>query len=163
MITTSWNASKWEGGNGESEVLFSLVLRAKDSAQLSEALSISSRLTCAEAYSTSDEVLDVALTFKSGRDSKSHPEVGRAGFELFQNRPNPFREATLISFILPDATQGTLTIHDVSGRTLHIIRGDFAKGYNEVPLNRNSLPAGVLYYTLETNEHTATRKMILIE
>jgi hypothetical protein len=45
-----------------------------------------------------------------------------------------------------------------------LIRGDFAKGYNQITLNSSELPAvGVLYYTLETADFTATKKMIIIE
>jgi len=40
-------------------------------------------------------------------------------------------------------------------------KGDFAKGYNAVTVDRSVLNAtGVLYYTLETAKESATRKMI---
>jgi hypothetical protein len=50
MITTSWNGEATQG-----DVLFSLVLRAKTDAQLSEVLGISSTYTVAEAYSRQNE------------------------------------------------------------------------------------------------------------
>jgi hypothetical protein len=55
---------------------------------------------------------------------------------------------TQIGFNLPEASEVTLTINDVSGRTLKVIRGEFAKGYNIV--NVNDLPSGVMYYTLKS-------------
>jgi len=116
---------------------------------------VSSRLTTAEAYTTSDELLDVALDFGQGT-------LSRAGFELYQNYPNPFVEATLIGFHLPEAGEATLRIQDVMGRTLRIIRGEFAQGYNELRLQRQDLPAsGMLTYTLESGDHVASKKMIL--
>jgi hypothetical protein len=40
-------------------------------------------------------------------------------------------------------------------------RGDFAKGYNAITLDRNVINAtGVLYYKLDTGSDSATRKMI---
>ncbi len=155
MITTSWNKS--ETGSGKPEVMFSLVLRSRANGQLSDALSISSRITQAEAYATTGETMDVALNFGAGT-------VTRAGFELYQNQPNPFNGETLIGFNLPEAVSATLKVNDVTGRLLKIIEGDFAKGYNQIRLNSGELDGkGVLSYTLETAEYTATKKMIIVE
>lgn len=152
MITTSWN-----GEANADEVLFSLVFRANADAQLSELLGISSRYTKAEAYNLDDETLDVAINFNNGT-------VASAGFELYQNTPNPFKGETLIGFNIPEAAEVTIRIHDVTGKALKMIRGDFAKGYNNVTVNAKELPAvGVLYYTIETADYTATKKMIIVE
>jgi len=152
VLTTSWN-----GEAADDAVLFSLVLRAKTDAELSRTLGVSSRLTTAEAYTTSDELLDVALDFGQGT-------LSRAGFEVYQNYPNPFRGQTLISFNLPEATTATVKVNDVNGRLLKVINGQFNEGYNELRLNSSELQAaGVLYYTVETAEYTATKKMIIIE
>jgi hypothetical protein len=44
-----------------------------------------------------------------------------------------------------------------------MIRGDYAKGYNQVNLNSNDLPAtGVLYYTLATDDYSATKRMVIL-
>jgi hypothetical protein len=57
-----------------------------------------------------------------------------------------------------------LTINDVTGRVLKVVRGDFAKGGNQVSIDSKELPAaGVLYYTLTAGEYTATKKMIILE
>ena len=83
-------------------------------------------------------------------------------FALQQNRPNPFKQSTVIGFSLPTAANVTLTFYDVSGKQLKQINGDFVKGYNEVSLNRNELQAnGVVYYELVTATHTATKRMLL--
>jgi hypothetical protein len=43
-------------------------------------------------------------------------------------------------------------------------KGDYKAGYNEININKSDLNAsGVMYYRLETPEHTATKKMIIIE
>ena len=40
--------------------------------------------------------------------------------------------------------------------------GDYARGYNEVSVSEEGLRGhGVLYYRLDTPEHTAVRKMVL--
>jgi hypothetical protein len=150
-ITTSWNESTARAINGK---LFGLTFTAKSDAKLSDLLSISSRYTVAESYSAGNGLQDVELTFNG--------QVAGAGFELYQNVPNPFEGVTMIGFNLPEATQATLTIMDVSGKVIKTIQSDFAKGYNEVRVS-NIDATGVLYYQLATDNHTATKKMIIIE
>ena len=150
VLTTSWN------GTASTDNLFTLVVRANVDAQLSDLMNVSSRYTQAEAYNTADELMGVALTF----DGQA---VAEAGFELYQNQPNPFQGQTMIGFTLPEAAQATVKIQDVTGKTLKLVRGDYAKGYNQINLNSSDLPmAGVLYYTLETKDFTATKKMVVI-
>ncbi|MFQ5447403.1 MAG: T9SS type A sorting domain-containing protein, partial [Saprospiraceae bacterium] len=149
-ITTSWN-----GDASGNPVLFTLVFKARRNGNLSDYLSLSSRFTAAEAYGLDGALMNVELTFNG---------QSNAGFELYQNMPNPFKNATLISFNLPENSGGSLSIFDISGRVIAQIERDFTKGYNEIIIDRNELPAsGVLYYTLKTATHTATRKMIVVE
>ena len=99
--------------------------------------------------------MNVAIQFNTGA-------VVAAGFELYQNTPNPFKASTVIGFNLPAAADATINISDVTGKTIKLIRGNYAKGYNQITLNRSELPTGVLTYTLESGEFIATKKMIII-
>ena len=84
------------------------------------------------------------------------------GFELYQNRPNPFRSSTMIGFYLPASESARLSIYDMQGRMLTVVEGNYLKGYNEVEINASQLGVtGVLYYRLETGTHTSTRRMII--
>ena len=149
VVTASWN------GEAKGGVLFSLVVRAKSNTTLSEVLNLNSRYTAAEAYK-GGEVMNVGLNFNAVKAS--------ANYELYQNTPNPFAGETVIGFNLPVAGQATLTIQDVTGRTLKVINGQYAKGYNQVNLKSTELTAtGVLTYTLKAADFTATRKMIIVE
>jgi hypothetical protein len=151
VLLTSWNGTAAEGE------LFSLVFRATQDVVLSEALSVSTRHLNAEAYNTSGEAMNVAINFNSGA-------VAEASFELKQNTPNPFKGETVIGFNLAEASHATLTINDVTGRVLKVVRGDFAKGANQVSIDSKELPAaGVLYYTLTSGAYTATKKMIILD
>ena len=159
VLTTSYNedsAISLENG----EVLFSLTFVARANATLSDVINVSSRYTVAEAYDTEGTLKDVAFGFNTINGTV----IAGGEFELLQNKPNPFNESTLIGFNLPEAAQATLRVFDVSGKTLKVINGDFARGYNEVSINRNELQAtGVLYYQLDTDTDSATKKMILID
>jgi hypothetical protein len=60
--------------------------------------------------------------------------------------------------------QATIKIQDVTGRTLKVIRGEYVRGFNQINVNSSDLPGtGVLYYTLETDEFTASKKMVIVE
>jgi hypothetical protein len=83
---------------------------------------------------------------------------------LRQNTPNPFKDETLIEFSLPKATQATLSIRDVAGRLLWTNHSWFAQGENRVQIKSSALSGnGVLYYTLDAEGFTATKKMIILE
>ena len=83
---------------------------------------------------------------------------------LLQNRPNPFKDETLISFNLPESTFATLTIFDVNGRTLKVLDGNYEAGYNEVAVSASDLGAtGVMYYRLMTDHGTITKTMLVID
>ncbi len=152
-LTASWNSSQAKQ-LAPDEIVFSLTFKANALAKLSDVLKINSRYTIAEAYGE-DGIQNVALEF-NGLSSPNE-------FELNQNRPNPFSEKTVISFTLAQASGATLTISDLSGRVVKVVKENFSAGYNEIRVNRGELSAsGVLYYQLETPTATAIKKMILI-
>ena len=149
VVTASWH------GEAKGSVLFSLVVRATSNTTLSEVLNLNSRYTAAEAYK-GGEVVNVGLNFNASKAS--------ANYELYQNTPNPFAGETIIGFNLPATGAATLTIQDVTGRTLKVINGQYVKGYNQVSLKSWELMAvGVLTYTLKVADFTMTRKMIVVE
>jgi len=148
IVTASWN------GDAATNEAFTLVFVANKAGKLSEVLTVSSEYTTAEAY-VGGELKNVAFNFGS--------EVSAEGFALYQNTPNPFNGETTVGFNLPAAATATLTVSDVSGKVLQVVEGNYTKGFNTVSLNSASLTTGVLYYQLDTDNFTATKKMIIIE
>lgn len=85
-------------------------------------------------------------------------------FNLYQNSPNPARTQTVINFTLPEAKTAKLSFFDVSGKVLNVVEREFAQGINSVTVDVNQLgAAGVIYYQLETDQHTQTRKMVTLQ
>ena len=114
-------------------------------------------MTTTEAYNQAGNLLNLALEFTSENKVA-------ADFALYQNQPNPFKSNTTIGFTLPEAGEATLTIYDISGRALQIIKKEFSKGYNDVNIHQSQFEGtGIFYYRLETSNHTATKKMINIK
>ncbi|HOY16162.1 MAG TPA: hypothetical protein PLC89_02675 [Haliscomenobacter sp.] len=154
-ITVSWNEKGF--APGAEQTLLVLQFKTKAAGVLHEALKLNSRRTAAEAYTLDDEAIGIQLDWGN---VKATPTVAL----LYQNAPNPFQDETLIEFSLPEATNATLSIRDVAGRLLWTTSSWFAKGDNRVPIKANALKGGgVLYYTLEADGFTATRKMVLLD
>jgi len=147
-ITTSFD--------GANQGEFAVTFRAVNGGQLSDLMSVSSRITKAEAYKNGER-MDVAFRFNNGATST----IAGVGFELYQNQPNPFVNKTFIGFHLPEAATATLSIFDEAGRMVYNQKGAFAKGYNTIAIDRALLnTVGMMYYKLETATNSATKKMI---
>ncbi len=157
IITVSWNKTGYEKNGTLETSYFTLTFRPREDVRLRDVLNLNSRFTRAEAYTSDMQIQNVALSF--GND------VYPAEFGLFQNTPNPFGGFTVIGFNLPEAANASLTILDISGREVKSIRADYVKGYHEITISREELPVaqGVFYYRLETEDFTATRKMIVLD
>jgi hypothetical protein len=152
LLTASWNG---KGAHAEGDVLFTLVLKAKsDAGSLSEVLNVNSRVTVSEAYTKSGDYQAVGLAFGTQGLQSSTPM-------LYQNIPNPFAGETVIGFHLVRGGEAVLTVSDVQGRVLRVIRGDYGSGYQQVRLRSDELPSGVLQYTLTSGDFTATRRMVV--
>ena len=120
-------------------------------------LAINSDFTQAEGYDTDNELLDVQLVFEE-------EVVGSQVLALQQNRPNPFKEETQISFYLPTASPATLTIMDVHGKVIKTIQGDYEKGEHSVVLNRQDIKgSGLFYYQLASSAGKITKTMLVLD
>ncbi|MCB9317894.1 MAG: T9SS type A sorting domain-containing protein [Lewinellaceae bacterium] len=157
VVTTSWNDTKGLSIlDGES--LFTITAVAKESGRLSKMMQVTSAVTHAEAY-VNGESANVGLEFVNNGQV-----VSTGDYALYQNNPNPFTTETLIGFVLPSKGNATLKVMDVTGKVLKVVRGEYAKGYNEIKLAKKDLNAtGVLYYQIESGDYVATKKMVLID
>lgn len=155
-ITTSWH--EWTPASSilkQSTHLFTLLFQAKTTGSLKEWLHVTSRFTAAEAYNRAEVVKPVGIQFYQDSEEQA--------FELFQNIPNPFNTSTTIGFYLPESSAATLKIYDTNGKAVYIVNDTYSKGYHQIAIAKNHLPAGVLYYRLETGQFFAVKKMLLLD
>ena len=69
-----------------------------------------------------------------------------------------------VGFASTEAAAATISVYDVTGKIIAKKDIEGAKGYNTVNFTADQLgTSGVLYYTLESGDFTATKKMIIIE
>ncbi|MCE2790815.1 MAG: T9SS type A sorting domain-containing protein, partial [Saprospiraceae bacterium] len=154
VITISY-ASETAVNAAEEEVLFTLVVKAEESTSVGQMLRINSSVTPAESYTGDLAVGGVRLEERA---------TGAADIELMQNEPNPFRGQTTVRFKMPKTGKATLKVLDVTGKVLAVRNIEAVKGLNTEVFTKEQLgSSGVMYYTLESGDFTATRKMILVE
>jgi hypothetical protein len=118
---------------------------------------ITSRVTRSMAITKDLGSVDVAWADKAVQEDTP-------SFTLYQNRPNPFKEGTVIGFDLPEDQEARLTILNVSGQIVHMVEGQFERGYNEIEIRTEDLlESGVYYYRLDCAGSSQTLKMINID
>lgn len=98
------------------------------------------------------------------------PQPMVAALVLHPPVPNPFNPSTVLAFELPAADSVTLTIHDLSGRTVRTLlsRAPREAGRHEVVFNGRdddgrSLPAGAFICRLATGEATTSTRVTLLK
>ena len=153
IISLSWNGTESQGLY-EDDALFNLIFDVKEDAQLSDQIYLSSDLTKAEAYDQDLGIMDLNIKFK-GQELED--------FVLYQNTPNPFLETTDIRFKLPYNSNVVFTVYDVTGRELLREKSNLDAGLHTIRLTADQLNStGVMYYKIETDYGTDSRKMIQI-
>ncbi len=82
--------------------------------------------------------------------------------QLFQNRPNPFRESTEIHFYLPSTVeQATLVVFNLEGKEIARF-GNLDRGYGNVVLEAGALqPGNYVYRLIADNEVVDSKTLVL--
>ncbi len=99
-------------------------------------------------------------------DNQTAPAVTRV---LHQNFPNPFNPETTISFDMPVNGNAKLDIFNVKGQLVKsLFNGNAPSGrntlvWNSTDQNGNAVTSGIYFYRLSTDNHSETRKMMLMK
>ena len=155
ILTLAWNnASAIE--LKEDTPIFSFVFEAHENARVGDIIQISSKRTAAQAYTFEGVAKELALEFEN-------QDIAGEMLEVYQNQPNPFQLATQIPFALPEEGVVSLKVFDASGSLVLAKSKIFDKGAHFWQLSGQELSSkGLLYYRLDTDYGTVTRKMVHI-
>jgi len=82
---------------------------------------------------------------------------------VHQNYPNPFNAKTLIKFDLPEASDVTINIYNVTGQLVESINGNFEAGYQSVTWDASNATSGVYFYKVSAGNFDQTFKMTLLK
>ena len=156
IITMSWNDTELSNTGTQEPIRLTLQLVATAAGHVAERINLTDKITAIEAYTVSDEILDVRLSTKE--------QQSQLEFALYQNEPNPWTGSTTIGFDLPEDGLVKLTLFDMTGKAIRVIENPFKAGYQTIQLQKKDVPSqGVLYYRLESGNYSATKKMIRLE
>ena len=87
-----------------------------------------------------------------------------AVFMLYQNYPNPFNPSTLIKFDILKTGNVTIKIYDITGREVSVLVNEVkTPGSYRVRFNAVNLSSGIYFYTMNTGDYFASKKMVLIK
>ncbi len=143
--------------------ILNLTIQSKQDILLSDAIQLQSNIdhsyVSAEAYKAqTDEIMDIEFTFEN--------KMAESGnFLVAQNDPNPFKDFTIIRFQLPEDGLTTISIHSTDGQLVWRDSGNYLQGFNEIEIHKSEvlLTPGSYFYTVDSGQHSAARKMIVIE
>jgi hypothetical protein len=83
---------------------------------------------------------------------------------LFQNRPNPFNNSTIIDFYLHKPANVTIYISDILGHVVKTIKDEkMNRGNHSFEIDGELLHGGYYFYKMITSGFTDTKQMILLK
>ena len=83
---------------------------------------------------------------------------------LSQNYPNPFNYSTMIVFSIPRPSHVTLQVFNILGQRVgQLVSGQMETGFSRVRFDGSTFASGIYFYRLQTENHTESKKMILMK
>jgi hypothetical protein len=90
-------------------------------------------------------------------------------YSLTQNYPNPFNPWTEFEFTLPRAAEVKISIYDINGRLINTLvnagypAGRYLVKWNGTDAAGLKVSSGTYFYTMEADQVTIARKMMLVK
>jgi hypothetical protein len=85
-------------------------------------------------------------------------------YSLEQNYPNPFNPSTSIRFSIPESGLVTLKVYNALGQEVaSLLNEEKNAGSYEYNFNASDLSSGIYFFKIQSNNYTATKKMILMK
>lgn len=114
------------------------------------------------------QVQSVTPEFEANVDFKGNGELLPTEYALSQNFPNPFNPSTSFALSLPEASDYSLRIFNITGQMVKSYSGHLEAGvHNIVWDGRNeqgsSVASGVYFYKAEAGAFNETRKMMMLK
>ena len=83
---------------------------------------------------------------------------------LFSPYPNPFNPVTSISYFMPNAGHVQITVHDLNGRKVAIVKNQFFEsGYHTIDWNASQISSGQYFINLTIDDYTITKPITLLK
>ncbi|MCP4580365.1 MAG: T9SS type A sorting domain-containing protein [candidate division Zixibacteria bacterium] len=108
-----------------------------------------------------DDILATTTQINPTDIANEGPELPRLIFTAY---PNPFNVQTKLSYELPKASNVTITVYNIQGQVVNILRNEKQPaGFHEVIWDASDLSSGIYFYRLQAGDVTETRKISLLK
>ncbi|MBC8277219.1 MAG: T9SS type A sorting domain-containing protein [FCB group bacterium] len=117
-------------------------------------------------YDPDSTIADIgAFYFDQSLNVRRIPDyISATQFSLSPAYPNPFNPATKFNFTLPVAGEVSLSVYDISGRTVgRLINGRMNAGLHEIAFDGSGLSSGIYFTRLQTGDFQQTQKIVLVK
>jgi len=85
-------------------------------------------------------------------------------YNLHSVYPNPFNPITTIAYEVPNTSQVTIIIYDISGReAAQLVNSEIAQGFHTIDWNATNHASGAYFVKMVAGSFVQTRKMILLK
>ena len=85
-------------------------------------------------------------------------------YKLYQNFPNPFNPATIVSYKLNQSGYVTLKVYNLVGQVVKTLVSEYQEvGTYSKQFDASVLSAGIYLYKLQVNNFTSVKRMTLIK
>tara|TARA_B100000809_G_scaffold4361_1_gene4600 strand:+ start:19691 stop:21241 length:1551 start_codon:yes stop_codon:yes gene_type:complete len=119
-------------------------------------------LIIASPFAVSDEKTNAGAVYFYRYESLNIDENNLENlYTVHQNIPNPFTSSTLISYNIRKAGNVKITLYDVNGKTISILRDDYQEfGNYSLSFRDIGLSPGIYFFEFTINDFKTTKKMI---
>jgi carbonic anhydrase/acetyltransferase-like protein (isoleucine patch superfamily) len=84
--------------------------------------------------------------------------------QLAQNYPNPFNPTTTIAYELLKTSETNLSVYNLLGQKVAtLVNSKKSAGRHKILFNASSLPSGIYFYVLKTNDFIGKKKLVLLK
>jgi hypothetical protein len=117
------------------------------------------------------EVDSLYLKITVDRDliASTHEHQGNPGqVAAFSSYPNPFQTSTTLEYFIPESSQVTLEVLNISGQVINVlensmmIAGNHAVTWNGDNRGGQRVPGGIYFYRLTTDDQVITHRGVVI-
>lgn len=149
-----------QGMTASSETMVSIMIRAKDGAELTveDVVSLSDASIANQLYA--DEASDV-ITYDIALEYADDAGIVAEGLELLQNVPNPFAHSTKVGFYNPADSEVSIRVYSLSGQVVYRHRAQYDKGWHQLTLQASDLDGpGMYIYEINNGTEIVHKRMM---
>ena len=81
--------------------------------------------------------------------------------EKLSAAPNPFSNATIITFHSESDSKTILTVKNILGKVVYQKSVETVKGNNSLTFLKGDLTAGIYIYTIQNKENTISKRLVI--